>query len=502
MTKQNMNKIKSPIKTILLLTLGVMIISFLMSLVEFDAQQATIVNNQLETSLITVKNIFSIDGLRFFFGYSLTNFQALEPLAMLIIAFISISLLSYSGLIKAVANSLEKTKPMIMTLIILIISMAFSFFGDYSYLFLIPLVATLYKVMDKNPITGIITVFLGLTAGYGVGLIYNNNDYLLGLLTQKAATVEVDKNYSFKLLSTFYIMFSSAIMLSVILTYCIEKIVSPKLSKYKNAELIDEVNPNEYKILITFIVFILGIVFSSYLIIPGFPGSGLLLDSESPKYIAKLFSDTAPFKDAFPYIMLINIFIASFVFKKTNKVENDSYFNDITTNCNGYIYILILMFFMSQLIAVINWTNIGQVLAAKIVNGVSTLQFSGAPLIITLFLITIVISVFIPDLVSKWMLMSPLIVPLFMRSNITPDFTQFIFKVADGVGKLISPSYIYFIITLGFLQIYDKENNYGFWSLNKMLSQTILIIIVSWLVIILGWYIIGLPIGIDQYATL
>ena len=38
--------------------------------------------------------------------------------------------------------------------------------------------------------------------------------------------------------------------------------------------------------------------------------------------------------------------------------------------------------------------------------------------------------------------MSPLIIPLFMRSNITPDFTQLIFKSADGIEKQLH-RYIY-----------------------------------------------------------
>lgn len=504
MKERKRYKQKNPIETILLLLFSVAVISFLMSLVGFEAQQAAIVNNELETSLITVKNIFSGAGLRFLLGSNLTNFQILEPISLLIVALISISILEHSGLLKTISDNAQKLKPTILTLTLIIISMIFSFIGDYSYLFLMPFAAVLYKEMGKNPAIGIITVFLGLTVGYGAGFIFNYTDYLLGILTEKAAVIEVDKNYKYNLLSTIYIMISSTIILSVVLTYCIQKIIIPKLPKIKK-ERIDEEKVEDSKqphIIIPTFVFVMLILLMLYTIIPGMPGSGILLDNEGPNYISKLISENSPFREAFPLILMIIIFITSSVFTKINKIERVDYFKTLIKNFNGFVYIYILMFFMSQLIAVINWTNIGQVIATKLINFISTLQFSGAPLIITLFIITIIISLFIPDLITKWFIMSPLTVPLFMRSNIAPDFTQFIFKAADGIGKLISPTFIYFIIMLGFIQLYDQENNITYLGLMRILSKSILIMAVTWLIVILGWYIIGLPLGSGLFATL
>lgn len=485
-----MIKEKSPIKTIILFSILISFLSLLLSLIGFEAGQTFIVGKDLETSLITVQNVFSINGLRFILGNCLTNFQILEVIPLLIISLITITVLNYTGLLEELAKRLKNIKSYYLTFLILILSMIFSFFGNYSYLFLVPFIGLLYKRMGKNPLIGIITVFLGLTSSYAVGLLFNYNDHLLGLLTEKAARVEVDPNYNFKLMSTYYIFISSAFILNIVITYCVEKIISPK---FKN-EVVEHKQKN--KILIPLIIFIIIGLFLGTL------AQVALIDKEGTSYLVRLFSDNSSFKESFPLLLLLNVYITGIAFKKINKINETNFYEQLKLNFNSFSYVFILMFFLSQLIAIINWTNIGNVLAVQMVNIISNIQFWGIPLIITLFIMTIIISVFIPDLISKWLIMSPLIIPLFMRSNITPDFTQFIFKAADGIGKLISPTFIYFITTLGFLQVFDSNKLYSLFGTYKILIKPIFIIIILWLIIILGWYIIGIPIGPFSQATL
>ena len=91
-----------------------------------------------------------------------------------------------------------------------------------------------------------------------------------------------------------------------------------------------------------------------------------------------------------------------------------------------------------------------------------------------------------------------------MRSNITPDFTQFIFQVADSVGKGLTPVYAYFIIMIGFIQKYvkDGEKTVTIHDTMKMTLPIVLFVGFIWLLIIILWYISGLPIGINGFSTL
>ena len=102
----------------------------------------------------------------------------------------------------------------------------------------------------------------------------------------------------------------------------------------------------------------------------------------------------------------------------------------------------------------------------------------------------------------KWKLIAPVYVPLLMRANITPTFTQCIFLAGDSVGKLLSPIYIYLIITVGFMYKYEKNCDATIFSTMKKIMPSILLFALTWLGIIAGWYLIGLPIGIGTASSM
>ena len=70
--------------------------------------------------------------------------------------------------------------------------------------------------MGKNPLVGLINIFIGITFGYGVN-IFNYNFYSLSVLTELSASLEVDKSYAFKTFSNTYIMLASVILMPYLL---------------------------------------------------------------------------------------------------------------------------------------------------------------------------------------------------------------------------------------------------------------------------------------------
>ena len=150
------------------------------------------------------------------------------------------------------------------------------------------------------------------------------------------------------------------------------------------------------------------------------------------------------------------------------------------------------------MLGLIEWSNIGNVIATNIVDFIGSLNFSGIPLIFIIFISIIIMSILIPTTLTKWNLVAPVFVPLLMRANITPAFTQTIFVAAYSIGKLFSPIYIYLIITIGFLYKEDKSINTSIFSTMRQIMPIILILTVIYFVIIVGWYLIGLPLGINS----
>ena len=107
-----------------------------------------------------------------------------------------------------------------------------------------------------------------------------------------------------------------------------------------------------------------------------------------------------------------------------------------------------------------------------------------------------------PSAISKWSICAPTIVPLFMKSNITPSFTQFIFTAADGVGKAITPIFGYFIVFIGYLEKYNENKKITIFGTIRSIIVPVLLIAITWILILVGWYVIGIPLGIGTSLTM
>ncbi len=500
MKKKKSKKIfQGAISSILLMIVVVMFLSFVFSLFGMESYKTYISNGVLESSLVTVNNIFSVKGFKFLFTNCVTNFKMFEPLVLLIISLIGIGIADISGMLDSIFLPLRKIKSVFLTFLVILVSVSITFFGSSSYVILFPLVGILYKKIGKNPVLGILTVFLGVTLGYGTGIMFNYDSYILGSLTEAAATVDVDKEYAFSLVSTEYIMVISTFIISFVLANIIDKKVAPLY--YKKSEVVSTDSKFSYP---TFFVF-LGLLFVLiYMIIPGLPGSGMLLDLSSVRYIDKLFGANSPFANGFICIFSLILCVCGLFYGFLNGIRSsDVYTEGLNKTFNGYGYLFVLMFLASVLQGIIDWTNIGVVLSCKMIDFISNMQLSGVFLIIIFFLIVVLMSIFIPSTIDKWIIASPVVVPLMMRSNITPDFTQFVYQIADSAGKALTPVYAYFIILIGFM-IKFRDDDYPI-TVSNTLKVTIpigLIMGLLWLLILALWYISGLPIGIGGFSTL
>ena len=166
--------------------------------------------------------------------------------------------------------------------------------------------------------------------------------------------------------------------------------------------------------------------------------------------------------------------------------------------------ILVLIFFASQFVLIFKETNIGLFIVASLSELLNGLELSGLSLVIITFLVVAVCSFFVPMASTKWAMLSPTIVPMFMQASMSPEFAGAVFRAADSSMKGLTPLFSYFVILIGFLHIYNKRKNDVITitdAMSLMVPYTIAFTIV-WFIIMLAFYIIGIPIGIDTRVML
>ncbi len=506
MKKKQQKNVKGPVSTILFLIFIISISSLILSIIGFQGNKTYIGDGTLETSLVYVNNIISLNGIKYIVGNIVTNFINFKPLAIMIISLVGIGILEKSGLLNAMFFKLKNVKFDVIIFFTVFVGIISSIIGEYSYMFLIPFMALMYKYLNRSPILGILVTFVGITLGYGTGIIFNYDDYQLGILTEQAATLNVDPNYKYDLLSNIYIMIFLTFLLAFISTMVINKFLVSKFPK-KEINEEEELVVSKKGIAASNFVSIICIILVTYMILDiNLPGAGILLDSKNENYIAKLFGVDSPFREGIVIIITFIMMISGFVYGKiSGNIKNShEYSLGLSKNFENLGFVFVLMFFTSVMISILDWTNIGTVISANLVEFISSIPLSGVPLIIIFMFVVILMSILIPDTLTKWKLLAPTVIPLFMRANITPDFTQFIFKIADGIGKSLTPFFVYFIIMLAFLEKYKKDEKVGIsiFGTFKLLSPVILIISLVLILFIVIWYVIGIPIGVGVGSTI
>lgn len=516
-----------PITTFIFLTFIVVILSSILSFFEMQATYDTINSNtkELIPTLVAVENMLSFDGMKYMISNATKNFISFAPLGMLLISLIGITVAESTGFIETFSKRfLKKVPKQTLTFIVIFIATISTLINDIGYAILIPLVALIYFINERNPILGIITAFCGVSFGHGVSIFVGTTEVSLINYTKIAARL-IDDTAHVPLTSNLIFIIAASIILSIVGTIVIEKIIAPKIGKYKrdgeqakteeykllDLEMIEQENIEKekreksglkYALITAAIVVILFI----YMIIPNLPYSGMLLDMSEKTYLNQLFGEKSYFQDGFTYMMSLLFLLTGIAYGLgAHSIKNDK--KIIETASNGFSKlgsVFLLMFAASQFIAIFKRTNIGIVITAWLANLLSILKFSGMPLIIITIILIAISNFVLTGSANKWLIFAPVAVPMFMQSNISPAFAQIVMRAGDSISKGYTPLLASFVIYLGYLNIYNlnKEKPYSIRKAFQMITPYFLIITITWIALVIGWYIIGLPIGPNVYPTL
>ena len=516
-----------PITTFILLTLLVVILSGIFSIFEMQATYNTININtkELEPTLITVENLYSFKGLRYMISNAMKNFLSFGPLGTLLVSLIGLTIAETTGFLETITKRyLSKIPRQVLTFIILFLASVSSLINEVGYAILIPLSALIYFINHRNPILGIVTAFCGVSFGYGVSIFVGTQEIALMEYTKNAAML-IDETTHIALTSNLIFSIVTTLILSVVGTVIIEKLIAPKIGKYKREE--EFANTEQYKpisieeeeqkqiekekrekkgIKFSFIAGTIYLLLAIYSLIPGLPGSGLMLDPNEKIYVNQIFGDNAYFQDGFTYMVALFFIITGLAYALGAKsIKNDKdLIEKIGNKFSKLGNIFILMFAASQFIAIFKKTNIGIVVTTWLVNLLEYMEMSGIVLIVVTLILMALSNLVLTSVSSKWSLFAPVVVPIFMQTNISPEFAQIVMRAGDSMTKGFTPLLASFVIYLGYLNLYNlnTEKPITIRKSLQMIMPYFLIIAAVWIVLVVGWYIIGLPIGPGVYPTI
>lgn len=509
-----------PATTFIILTFIVMIISLILSRLNLTSYYNVIDKNNLdlESRIVKVKNMFSPEGWKFLIGNSSKNFASFSPFINLVIALIGLSIAHASGFIKAfLRRKTIRINNKFITFLIILIGIFSSLIDDVGFVILIPLSALIYAVNKRSPLLGITTAFCGVAFGYGISFFAGSLDVSLVEITELSARI-IDTEYHVPLLSNIFIMIVSSIILAIVGTIAIEGFVVNRIGKYKNGEELENTmnltakdlaelddaqkirqdNLEKKGLRNALILGIILILIFIYMIIPGLPKSGVLLDLSEKAYVNQLFGHSSYFQRGFTFLVSLWFALVGIAYAiGAGTIKNDKELVEkVSIFFKDFGELVVTIFFFVQFVAVFKESNIGLLISCYGLDIITRSSISGIMLIIISLIIMAISGLFVTSAVTKWTLFAPTLVPMMMQSNISPEFAQFVLRAADSLSKGITPFLGYFIIYLGYLNIYNSNKEAV--TIRKGLSFIMpyfMFMIITWFIIVIGWYLLGLPLG-------
>lgn len=498
----------SPISFFLILIVIVIVLSVILSLlgVQADYLKINTVTKEVESTTLAVESLFSVSSLRYIVSNTINNFVGFSPLAMLIVALIGLGIAEKSGYLRTLLTIItKKIDRKVLTFIIMLLGILSSVSDDLGFVLLIPISAYVFMYNKRSPLAGVVAAYAGITGGFGINLFVSAIDSILINYTTMAANM-LDKNYTIALSCTVIIMIVSTILVALTGTYVTEKILVPKLGKYKGDEIDEDVVIYQSDIrglLFALIANLVMVLLFAYSIIPGLPGSGVLLDMTQKEYVNQLFGTNSYVTEGITLLFSFCFGVSGLFYSIGSGRRKEN--KDIVVESVGNISnIIVLMFFASLLISLYRRTNIGNIIVINLMNILDKVNFASLPLVLLFLLLCMISTIFVSSNSTKWLLISPIVVPIFMKANISPEFVQTVFRFGTSITYGLSPFMPYFVLFIAYMQKYSKETKKVF-SINscmKVMGIYSFAFLLTYLFIIVAWYVIKIPLGVGIYPTL
>lgn len=460
---------------------------------------------------INVQSLMTPDGFQRMISDAVQNFVEFPPLGLIITVMLGVAVAEGSGLIStAIRVVVSKVSKRWLTFTVALVGVTGSVASDAIYIILIPLAAAAFKAVGRSAVLGAVVAFGSASAGYNASLLVTPTDPLLAGISTAAAQV-IDEDYVVSPIANYFFSAASAVVLALIVTLVTELLLVKMTDRLRaeedssggaatavltsgrdvNQEEMDDAELLKYTrkevkglkwagaALLVFLV-----VYFALMLIPGSPLQG----EDGDLLESVLLTDIAlPISLAFMTVGLTyGVYEGSI--KRLRDVPDM-----MGRSIKELAPVIVIFFAAAQFIAYFGWSNIGTVLA---INGADTLEqwdvppvalFAGVILLVTLF------NLMITSGSAQWTLMAPVLVPMLMLLEISPEVTQMLYRMGDSPTNIISPMSPYFALVLGYLQRYYSKAGVG--TLISMTLPISMALLVGWFLFFLLWYALGIPLG-------
>lgn len=450
----------------------------------------------IQEQTTAIKSLLTIDGIRFMFTSFVPNFQGFGALAVTLIAMMGAGAAEVAGLMAALIRKLVKVAPAsLIAYLIVFIGVLASVASDAGYLILIPLGAAAFLAVGRHPIAGLAAGFGGVAAVFMANLIPTPTDAMLFEITNES--IALTGGTPISITADYFFQAVSAILMTVVVGLVVVRIIEPRLGKYDPSEAgdpaqaaaADEIDPAlEAKGLRRAGIAFLAVL--GFVLLITLPPGAPLRDPVTGSIVGQ-----TPFMASLLFIVMLCFFIPGIAFGSAvgkYKGPNDVIAAVVKTfaGLGGLIFMLLMI---SQFIAFFNYSNMPAVIATALAEWLGQAGVPAIPLLVGFVLVIVGLDFIMPGALAKWAIFAPIFVPLFIQLGVPAQTVFAAYRVGDSPINTLTPLMVYFPVIVAFGQRYQKNTGVG--SLVALMLPIAAVVLVAWLLFLILWFVLGIPLG-------
>ncbi|MEM7464794.1 MAG: AbgT family transporter [Pseudomonadota bacterium] len=429
------------------------------------------------------------------------TFTHFHPLGYVLVVMLGAGVAERTGLLGTAMRAGVKDAPKhLLTPIVVAVGMIGNLAADAAYVVLIPLAGIMFAAAGRHPIAGIAAAFAGVSGGFSANLFPGQLDALLFGITQAGAEI-LDPEWQANIAGNWYVIMALFFIYLPVIWYVTDRVIEPRLGTWsgeapegEDEGLTGPITDIE-KSGLRRAALAAAAVIAVWIVLTIGPGTALIDDNARPE--ARL----TPFYQSLVAGFFILFLACGWVYgARTGSIKTH---RDLVAKMSESMsemgYYLVLAFIAAHFVAMFVWSNLGLILA---IDGAEFLRWTNMPgplLLAGLLVLSGFINLFVGSASAKWALLAPILVPMLMLLNISPETATAAYRIGDSATNIITPLMVYFPLILIFCQRWDKD--FGIGSLMALMIPYSIWMMIMGVLIILVWVGFDLPLGPGAFVN-
>lgn len=463
--------------------------------------------------VLEIRGLLTGEGIQWLLANVIPNFTGFPSLGTVLLMMMAVGVAERTGLLEAAVRiSIARAPKWLLPYAVAFVACQAHLMSDIAMIVIPPLAALAFKVAGRNPVAGLIGAFASVCAGYAAGFTIGALDALYVGITEKGAAVLPEvAGVETHILINYFFTATASVILALLGGFLTSRVLEPRLPRptgdgvtdpdaepeatrageaeadtAQASEVSTTVTPREKRglLLALLAVAVYGAAVLTGWLLPGSP-----LRGEGGALVP------SPVLDGVVPILFVAFLLAGVVYGvcvRTLKGADDipKIMAQSVTGMSGYI---VLIFMISQVIGLFEWSNVGTLLAVKSAALLKTAGLTGFTGILLFVLLVCLLNLFITSGSALWSLMAPVFVPTFMLLGLEPAVTQAAFRIGDSATQMITPMNPYLFLALALLRRYEPNAQLG--TLLSRLAVFTVPFLAAWLAVLGIFYLADLPLG-------